>query len=190
MLDEKQRSWYCIMFWNLITSIIVSTPKSFLQCIISAHICFAFSISNFLAFRNLEQIKHQSFILLDVLRSNRNSTSTSYDNHHVFLEAIHPKGVIVWIYQQLLAPQHLEYLQLRQSWLVHHFFFYSPFSWENVWTWLMHLVLSFSVNQSLSSFHPLNFQNQTFFLFSLISHHCLKTPQSLWNSRYMTSENM
>ena len=39
---------------NVITSIIVSAPNSFLHWIISAHMCFAFSISNFLAFRNLQ----------------------------------------------------------------------------------------------------------------------------------------
>lgn len=38
---------------DLVTSPIVSVPKSFLHCIMSAHICLDFSISNFLAFRNL-----------------------------------------------------------------------------------------------------------------------------------------
>ena len=35
------------------TSIIVSAPNSFLHWSMSDHICFAFSISNFLAFKNL-----------------------------------------------------------------------------------------------------------------------------------------
>lgn len=38
---------------SLITSKIVSAPNSFLHRSISAHICIAFSESNFLAFRNL-----------------------------------------------------------------------------------------------------------------------------------------
>lgn len=41
-------------YYNTNSSKIVLAPKSFLRWIISAHICFAFSISNFLAFKNLK----------------------------------------------------------------------------------------------------------------------------------------
>jgi hypothetical protein len=41
------------------TSMIVSASNSFLHCSISAHICFAFSMSNFLALKNLY---HHSYI--------------------------------------------------------------------------------------------------------------------------------
>lgn len=40
-----------------ITSMRVSAPNSFLHWSISLHICFDFSISNFLAFKNLQNTK-------------------------------------------------------------------------------------------------------------------------------------
>lgn len=115
--------------FDVLTSSIVSAPNSFLHWIVSAHICFAFSISNFLAFKNLQgrlvnqlQITHSlhydfqrisyKYSWLHIVEVKR-ITVTSNGNHQASRELSHQPTMLDETHQQPEAPQYHTHLQSK-----------------------------------------------------------------------------